>query len=233
MRQARLIRVVLAGMAAGGLVLGVSGCTPVDRHKVLTFFFTGVPPLGSEDKEDAEERQRREDAGKSKLLRLVQVQVNKQRRAVQSGRYTHGPYASNQCNLCHETSASGGFRGFGKREGARTAKAGAVSGKLVAPMAELCGGCHTSKSIAAAYQTGLWVHGPVSTGYCVLCHGPHAGPEPYLLLKKANELCQDCHKEGLIFSASLHADKTDCMQCHNAHLGKDSRMLRADYREAW
>lgn len=225
-------RVLLLILAIGWLG-GMTACTPVDRHKVLTFFFTGVPPLGAEDKEAEEERQRREEAGKSEILRLVQVQVNKQRRAVQATRFTHGPYASNQCNLCHETSASGGFRGFGKKEGAQTAAAGQVSGKLVAPVGKLCVGCHTGKSMQEAEAAGLWLHGPVSTGYCLLCHAPHASPERYHLLKKPDALCIECHTEGLMSLRAEHEATRDCLQCHNAHLGKDSRMLRADYREAW
>lgn len=212
----------LALLAAGGLALTLlTGCNPVTRYKVLTFFFTGVPPMGEEEKED-------------EPVKPTVAKVVKQRSVVvQATRYTHGPYASNQCNLCHETSASGGFRGFGKQEGAKVAEAGAVSGKLVAPMGELCSGCHTGKSVASAYEAGLWVHGPVSTGYCVLCHGPHAGPEPYMLSKKTDTLCLECHGNGLVFNLNEHKEMRDCLKCHNAHLGKDSRLLKADYRESW
>lgn len=228
----RVHRGLLVILAGTGL-MALTACTPVDRHKVLTFFFTGVPPLGQEDKEAEEERRQREEAGKGELLRLVQAQVNKQRRAVPAGRFVHGIYAANLCNLCHETSASGGFRGFGKKEGAQTAAAGAVSGKLVAPVSKLCTGCHGGKSVQAAEAAGLWVHGPVSTGYCLLCHAPHAGPERYHLLKKPEVLCMDCHAGGRIFREDLHRDARDCLQCHNAHMGRDSRLLRTEYREAW
>lgn len=211
-------------LLAGGLVMAlVTGCNPVTRYKVLTFFFTGVPPMGEEEKPDDE-------------AKPVLAKVEKKRSVVvKSTRFTHGPYAANECYQCHEVSGSGGFRGFGKKEeaAASVAKAGAVSGKLVAPMGELCSGCHDSKSPAKAHAAGLWVHGPVSTGYCVLCHGPHAGTEPYMLLKKTNALCMECHTEGLVFNRTAHKDKKDCISCHNAHLGKDSRLLKADYREAW
>lgn len=210
---------LLLACALGACLL--TGCNPVTRYKVLTFFFTGVPPMGEEEKDEEE-------------TQVVVARVEKKRSVVvQATRYTHGPYASNQCFLCHETSASGGFRGFGKKQEAAKAGAGQVSGKLVAPVGELCAGCHESKSVASAYQAGLWVHGPVSTGYCVLCHGPHAGPEPYMLLKKADALCTECHAEGLVSKRAEHQEMRDCLKCHNAHLGRDSRLLRAEYREVW
>lgn len=219
-------------LVGGMLLASLIGCTPAARHEMLTFFFTGVPPLGAEEQEE-QTRQSQEGVGNQELTRMVQAKLLLQRRTVPAGRYTHGPYASNQCNLCHETSASGGFRGFGKQQDAKTAEAGAVSGKLVAPMGELCAGCHASKSVKAAFAAGLWVHGPVSTGYCVLCHGPHAGPEPYMLLKKADALCLECHTEGLVFNRAEHKEMRDCLKCHNPHLGKDSRLLKAEYRESW
>jgi predicted CXXCH cytochrome family protein len=211
-------------LLAGCLIaVWMTGCAPVARYRVQTFFFTGVPPMGQEEKEEEQAKQ------------LVVKVVMKRSVVVSATRFTHGPYALNACYLCHETSESGGFRGFGqKKEAAGSlAKAGAVSGKLVAPMGELCASCHDNKSPAKAHAAGLWVHGPVSTGYCVLCHGPHAGSEQHMLPKNADALCQECHAEGLVFNRAAHKDRNDCSACHNAHLGKDSRLLKADYKEAW
>jgi predicted CXXCH cytochrome family protein len=211
-------------LLAGGLAMTfIVGCSPAARHKVLTVFFTGVPPLGSEESEEVPTKP------------AVTHVVKKRGIVVMSTRFSHGPYAANACYLCHETSASGGLRGFGKIQEAKSsfAKAGEVSGKLVEPLGELCSMCHESKDPAKAYDAGLWVHGPVSTGNCVLCHAPHSGPEQYMLEKTADALCVDCHEEGTIFNQSEHKDRYDCMSCHNAHLGKDSRLLKADYREPW
>jgi predicted CXXCH cytochrome family protein len=219
------LRRVFVRLLAGGVAMAlVAGCTPVARYKTLTFFFTGVPPMGEEEKDE-------EEAARTVVAKVVK----KQSVVVKSTRFTHGPYAANECYQCHEVSGSGGFRGFGKRDEAAgsIAKAGIVPGKMVAPMGELCSGCHDSKSPAKAQKAGLWVHGPVSTGYCVFCHGPHAGPEPYMLLKQADALCVDCHAAGLVFSPAVHKGRPDCSACHNPHLGKDSRLLKADYRELW
>jgi predicted CXXCH cytochrome family protein len=221
-RRGRVRRALILMLVGGLAITFVAGCTPVARYKVLTFFFTGVPPMGEEEKEE-------------EFKPVVAKVVKKQSVLVKATRFTHGPYAANECYQCHEVSGSGGFRGFGKKEEAAgsIAKAGIVPGKMVAPMGELCGGCHDSKSPAKAEKAGLWVHGPVSTGYCVFCHGPHAGPEPYMLLKPADALCVECHAAGLVFSPAVHKDRKDCTACHNPHLGKDSRLLKADYRELW
>lgn len=219
-RHAQKILILAAG--CGIAISFVTGCNTVSGHKVLTFFFTGVPPLG--EKENPEEEEKPVAA------------ITKQRTViVKATQYSHGPYAANECYRCHEVSASGGFRGFGKKEEAAgaLAKPGIVPGKMVAPLVELCSGCHDTKSPLRAANKGLWVHGPVSAGYCIVCHAPHAGPEPYMLLKKPDDLCVECHAAGTMFNHAVHKDKRDCIACHNPHLGKDSRLLKADYREAW
>jgi predicted CXXCH cytochrome family protein len=206
----------------GLLISFATGCNTVASHEVLTFFFTGVPPPGEEEKQQEEER----PAAVAARQRAVIVKATN---------YSHGPYAANECYRCHEVSASGGYRGFGKKEEAAgaLAKPGIVPGKMVAPYVELCTGCHDTKSPMRAASKGLWVHGPVSAGYCILCHSPHAGPEPYMLLKKPNEQCVECHTGGMILSQAVHKEKSDCVSCHNPHLGKDARLLKAEYREDW
>lgn len=233
-RLGRLLQKSLILLVSAGLMVAfVSGCDRLSRHKVLTIFFTGVPSIEEQDRVRAEAR----EAAKHPEKVAVQQAEPKKKRAmvVKPTRFSHGPYAANKCYLCHEVSASGGFRGFGKKEEAAGALAGAgiVPGKMVAPLHELCSGCHVSKSPAKARQAGLWVHGPVSTGFCTLCHGPHAGPERYMLLKAADALCVECHGAGQIFSRAAHQDRRDCTACHNAHVGKDSHLLKADYLELW
>jgi predicted CXXCH cytochrome family protein len=221
-------RSFLLALAAILVVAFGFGCDRYARHKVLTFFFTGVPPLEEGKKAPEKEKEPEKKAAEER-------KEPKRRAVIKATRFSHGPYASGACYLCHETSQTGGFRGLGKKEEAAgsVAKAGVVPGKLVAPLRELCAGCHETKSKERARREGLWVHGPVSAGYCTVCHGPHAGPQPYLLLKKANESCLGCHAEGLIFSKALHEGKKECLSCHNAHFGKNSRLLTAEYRETW
>jgi len=229
---------VLAPVLTAALVLtALAGCDRLSRHKVLTIFFTGVPSLEEQDRQQAAAL---EEAKKPKPAtagaKTASAKSQKSRGvAVQSTSFSHGPYAANECYQCHEVSASGGYRGFGKQEAAADslAKPGIVPGKMVAPPAALCVGCHASKKPARASQAGLWVHGPVSAGYCAVCHAPHASPEQFMLLKKPDELCVECHAQALIFNKATHQDRTDCSACHNPHVGRDSRLLKAELQESW
>ena len=224
----RRSRSFLLALAAILVVAVGSGCDRYARHKVLTFFFTGVPPLDKAKKAPEKDREAEKKAA-------GEGEQPKRRVVIKATRFSHGPYASGACYLCHETSETGGFRGLGKKAGAAgsVAKPGIVPGKLVVPLRELCAGCHETKSPEKAQREGLWVHGPVSAGLCTQCHGPHSSPEPFLLGKNANALCLGCHSGGYVFSKELHEGKGECLSCHNAHVGRNSRMLTAEYRETW
>lgn len=213
----------LAGVLAVGLLIGpvLGGCTPTTRYSVLTVFFTGVPPPGSKPAEE------------TPLAVAPQPTVARRTVVVKASQYSHGPFATNQCFLCHQTSASGGLRGFGKQQAAQgsLAKSGAVSGQLVAPLGELCIGCHVDAAPEAALAAGQWVHGPVTTGNCTLCHSAHAAPEPFLLRQAADALCTSCHADGLLAESEAHASRGDCLGCHDPHWGGDRRLLKVAREE--
>jgi len=221
-------RSILLVLAACLVVAVGSGCDRYTRHNVLTFFFTGVPPLGEGGKAADKEKEQEKKAAEGK-------KKPKRRAVLKATRFSHGPYASGACYYCHQTSETGGFRGLGKKAEAAgsIAKPGIVPGQLVVPLRELCVLCHATKSPEKAQREGFWVHGPVSAGLCTRCHGPHSSPEPYLLGKNANALCLGCHSGGFVFSKELHEGKGECLSCHNAHFGRNSRMLVAEYPETW
>jgi len=221
--SAPLLAALLSALLAAAFF---AGCDRYARHRVLTFFFTGVPPL-DDGKKGAEKARAEKPPGEKA--------PPKRRPVVVATRFSHGPYASGACYYCHQTSETGGFRGLGKKEEAKgaLAKGGIVPGKLVAPLRELCVGCHETKSAAAAARAGLWTHGPVAAGYCTACHAPHAGPEPFFLAKKAEAVCAGCHAGGFIRNATLHEGKTDCLSCHNPHFGRSASLLAAEHRETW
>jgi predicted CXXCH cytochrome family protein len=64
-------------------VLGIYGCAPKTRYKVLGFFFDGVP-----NPEMAVKKKTGEQEDKTASMRAVTYRM-------------HGPYASRQCNGCH------------------------------------------------------------------------------------------------------------------------------------
>lgn len=54
---------------------------------------------------------------------------------------------------------------------------------------ETCYSCHAEKR-----GPFLWEHAPASED-CALCHTPHGSIHPDLLVKRAPQLCRDCHSE--------------------------------------
>jgi predicted CXXCH cytochrome family protein len=84
----------------------------------------------------------------------------------------------------------------------------------------------------SAYNRGLWVHGPVSSGLCTVCHSPHSSKYPFMLLSgKTNEMCRSCHAEGYIMPIEDHKKDMDCTECHNPHIGKNRFLLKKDFDE--
>ncbi len=209
------------------LFAGVTGCAPETRYRVLTFFFTGVPPLhGPSPAELAAQ----EAASAAQRAKSQPTQAELDRLAALkpfTGPYVHGPYAADDCSQCHEM-AEGGFS-FGNSDA--VAKKSIVPGQFVRTPVELCVACHTSKSSVAAQAAGLRLHGPA--WLCTNCHQPHSSRQRYLLKTAAGKLCLQCHGAGFIQDTELHAGLTDCLECHNPHLGMNARMLRDDFEEVF
>jgi predicted CXXCH cytochrome family protein len=110
----------------------------------------------------------------------------------------HGPYAAKQCNACHEPGATNA---------------------LVAPSDELCLRCHT---IALDKK---FMHGPVTSGGCLLCHDPHSSRYRYLLVSDSGGFCLSCHAPETVAKIPGHEDpNANCTTCHDAH-GSDTKYL--------
>lgn len=209
-----------------------SGCDKYARHEVLTFFFTGVPPIDGEEDLQSE----------SSLSRGLTIEERREKKRIEAKRmveeqkipsYVHGPYASGQCYLCHSTASSATFRTFvKKRSGTKGTQMGGVSLRLVMEENKLCIDCHAEKSVDVAYGKGLWVHGPVSKGICTACHSPHQSPYEYMLLTgNSKDMCSKCHAEGFIEETEDHLRGDECTSCHNPHVGKSRFLLKKDFDE--
>lgn len=218
---------VLACLLMAAVVLA-SGCAAETRHKVLTFFFTGVPAPGEEPAK-----------GKEAEIPAATTQARQRARReffVEPPFFAHGPYGAGQCEKCHAVTASKPFR----TEAAEASKAAAaperrsIGPRLAVPLRELCTTCHAEKAYLVAQAKGLWMHGPVATGWCVTCHSPHRAMRPYMLLGKNNvELCTGCHRKPdlLLTAAHQKEPEADCLSCHNPHEGKNSFLLKAQHNE--
>ena len=78
---------------ASFLIVFTAGCDRYTQHNVLTFFFTGVPPLEGGETSGA----------------APAVPENLEN-ALNLTAFVHGPKAAGQCFQCHETAESLQFR---------------------------------------------------------------------------------------------------------------------------
>jgi len=204
--------------------LTLTGCDKYTRYEVLSFFFTGVP-----HPDEVREEKEEETLSPQEILR-------KRREEFKITVFFHGPFAAQQCYQCHSTSKSAVFRTTVKLKQQRQRSAiksvQEIAGRLIKPLNELCIDCHSEKSVETAYNRGLWIHGPVSFGLCTVCHGPHASPYPYMLLRsKTKEMCRSCHAEGYVVLSEEHKKDMDCTECHNPHVGKNRFLLKKEFDE--
>jgi predicted CXXCH cytochrome family protein len=201
------------------LITSISGCSRQTKHKVLTFFFTGVPPLEEEKKEVGEKEKSAEE---TKMEKKIAPKPKKL--------FSHTPYALRMCDQCHQTSAS--FGRFRPKGSAVMVRSGLGSpGMLVVPLKELCVKCHKHMSASSVFKEELWLHAPAAQGKCTICHGSHQSAYPNLLLEKPDKICTQCHSEGFMLDSADHRKSSECLSCHNPHLGKDRMLLSKDYKE--
>ena len=121
------------------------------------------------------------------------------------------PEPHKNCNSCHS---------------GKTQQAIKDRPDLIAPMSELCYGCHKEY-----LSLDGWVHGPVATGNCLLCHDPHETDNKSLLSKSVPELCYQCHEAGSLKSVANHSDKSyaNCTDCHDGHTSQGRMLLKQDF----
>jgi predicted CXXCH cytochrome family protein len=186
----------LAGSGLAMVFLLLASCDEIERHKVLTFFFDGVPPLQTE-------------TSRAQLSTLKDGKAADNTQAV--GWHIHPPVKN--CTVCHG-------------EERRTAISGKV--QLVAEVPQLCYKCHREFSTLES-----WVHGPVATGDCLLCHEPHKTKAEFLLKKPVPDLCFQCHDVQAVRSTKNHAEASysSCTDCHDGHAGATKSLLRQTFLE--
>lgn len=112
----------------------------------------------------------------------------------------HGPYAARMCGACHEAAATNA---------------------LVAPKDELCFRCHDLQ-IDKRY-----VHGPIASGGCLVCHDPHGSSYRYLLVSDSDTFCFHCHDRAAVAAVTGHEGVEDgCTGCHDAHASDTKYLLK-------
>ena len=202
-------RIFVGAVMIGILIAFLFGCSPHRRYDVLTIFFTGVPPPeGKKNKIRVEEK------------KVAKESQDKRKVASKSAIFSHAPYTQQQCDQCHKKIMSSTFK-----------KKGEVPGSEVLPSKDVCLECHPNKSPSWAFTEGLWIHAPASQSNCNLCHSPHQSTIPARLTEKINKLCIQCHSEGYRKNTPAHVNATECLSCHNPHLGNNTLLLKKDYDE--
>lgn len=100
---------------------------------------------------------------------------------------------------------------------------------LVDSVPELCYSCHKDLTVK-----GEWLHGPVATGECLLCHEPHKADNKSLLRKPIPELCYQCHETSALQLVANHTDKSyaSCNDCHENHSSLSRLLLKQNYYKA-
>jgi len=216
MKAAYSNRFIIDLIMATVLIALLSGCDRQSRHKVLTVFFTGVPPLEEE---------------KNAAIEKDKTPQTEEKPAPPPKRYEHPLTASRQCSVCHQS--TGNFNMFGRKQSQPAAfRKGMTSpGPLVRPRQQLCIGCHKDKSAAEALARGLRLHPTSAKGDCYACHDPHQSTNPYMLLENPQQICIPCHQDPKIKELAAHKEPGGCLTCHNPHLGKDRKLLTKDYKE--
>ncbi|HSP05848.1 MAG TPA: cytochrome c3 family protein [Acidobacteriota bacterium] len=112
----------------------------------------------------------------------------------------HGPYAAKLCEACHQRQTNA----------------------LVLPKDELCYKCHELR------LDKKYVHGPLASGGCLVCHDPHSSPYRYLLVSESSSFCVRCHDAGDVSRNPAHqgAAEQQCTDCHDAHMSDKQYLLR-------
>jgi len=129
-----------------------------------------------------------------------------------SGWYVHEPLKT--CTECHA-------------DRRRTGSSPKV--QLVAEVPQLCARCHTEYA-----RLPGWVHGPVASGNCLLCHEPHKTRNQFLLTKAVPQLCYQCHEPQALALIENHANAsyTRCLECHDGHTSSTRGLLRHEFLQS-
>lgn len=173
----------LAPAALVALALA-AGCSSARHHRLLSFFFDGVPK-----------------PAEAAVSTAPGVTASVGRQLVRPGE--HGPYAAKLCSACHDAAATNA---------------------LVAPAEQLCLRCH------ALDTTKVYVHGPLASGGCLVCHDPHRSTNRFLLVSASDGFCLHCHDRASLSTLAEGdghgGESADCTDCHEPHMSDRRFLLR-------
>jgi len=190
----RLIGLAMVAVAAVASAQSLGCATPEQRHRLLTIFFDGVPPLRTEPTRRSSEFPDYAEASELPRFRSKGAIVS-----------VHGPVSSKRCDLCHVSRYSNRltdeienlcwscheaedfpgevFHGpvaAGLCIGCHDPHRSRYPFLLLSSQAEICQKCHDDYSFSE-----LALHRSEQGDDCISCHDPHAAGREYMLKRDA------------------------------------------------
>jgi predicted CXXCH cytochrome family protein len=183
----------------------VGSCDEVERHKVLDYFFDGVPPLGGQEFEEElydPNAQELDQTGQTSVWYVHEPRKDctnchqkRNTRGFSAQTYLIAPVPK-LCYNCHDdyTATASYVHGpvaIGQCLFCHTPHKSRIEHLLKRPEPELCYLCHDTHMIEL-----IPAHLPGQTSACTDCHNPHAGSTKALLNgAPTNEESPTTHKE--------------------------------------
>ena len=184
MATRRVLVILIMSLAVPCLL---SACAEPTRHRILSFFFDGVPKPGEQAEIDAGSREGEDSQGASPTASSQPTS--------KPVVYYHAPYRQNRCQACHNIGSGALFRE--PSEGLcltchpdTPGRAKFVHGPVAVNNCtvchnphqsdypkmlqkepeEICQGCHDRASVS-----GGEYHADIASRSCLECHDPHGG----------------------------------------------------------
>jgi predicted CXXCH cytochrome family protein len=183
--------IILSGIAV--TAVSAAACSEQARHRVLTFFFDGVPDPSAPPVKGY--------AVPESTLAVADAAGGEGARGSAVALFAHTPYRQNRCGGCHDPQSGGvtrtakeGLCGSCHEDPARTRRY--VHGPVAV---NGCTACHHPHSSAHPFvllqeatalclschdADGIWepnYHAETRLRSCVECHDPHGGNDPFFL----------------------------------------------------
>ncbi len=194
-------RTKLAVLAISAVALGAAlalsvGCSTAKHHRVLSFFFDGVP-----------------DPAAAVVSATPEVEAAVGRRLVQPGE--HGPYAAKLCDSCHDAQRTNALIVPAEQLCIRCHELGAAETYVHGPLAS--GGCMVCHDPHRSANRFLLVS--ASDGFCLKCHDRTT-------LSPVSGVGGSAGVAGVTGDNGHGGDAANCTDCHEAHMSDRKFLLR-------
>jgi predicted CXXCH cytochrome family protein len=196
------VRLFVLIAAAGTILSLLYSCDPENRHKVLTFFFDGVPPLHQQSETGNEITGEPNTPGE---------QVVREGTKIRKVILEHAPIKN--CDNCHIESSRKNF---------------SLQAKLNEPLPQLCFRCHTQYDNLTGWVHGpvavghcLACHNPHRSQEIHLLHEP----QPDICYR-----CHKKSVVELI-AGHAEENTAQCSRCHEAHASENRRLLKINWKD--